>query len=100
MKELPGVARRQVTFLVLPRKVTKRRRARFSALRVPKSVNHHAAGKKTRFAQTVFARLPRLSLACLGASEGYATCKHRALNVKDSNFSTNSNASTKYPCNF
>ncbi|MGL4573927.1 MAG: hypothetical protein ACRCV9_03970, partial [Burkholderiaceae bacterium] len=51
-----------------------------SALRVPKSVKCQAAGKKTRCAQTVFARHPRLALACLGASEGYATCGHRAVN--------------------
>jgi hypothetical protein len=34
IERMPGVARRQVTFLVLPRKVTKRNRPRFAALRL------------------------------------------------------------------
>jgi len=55
----PGVARQLVTFLVLPRKVTQRRRPRFAALRVPcvARLVRRAAELALR-AQTVLAEPP------------------------------------------
>jgi hypothetical protein len=61
--KLPGVARRQLTFFVLPKKVSKERRAHYSGLRLPAFAFDLAAGKKTRCAQTVFARNPAKSNA-------------------------------------
>jgi hypothetical protein len=68
---MPGAAPgTSLTFFAPPKKVSKERRPRYAALRVPGAATAGRAGKKTRCAQTVFARQPPAVRCGAGCAEG------------------------------
>jgi hypothetical protein len=67
---LPGVARRQLTFFVLPKKVSKERRAHYSGLRLPALALGFAAGKRNSLRSNIFCPKPRKAKRKSGAVEG------------------------------